>query len=87
LINPQTEARTLRLILAFFESDAAGCADAVTRILAETDCDTPDLVLMLLTILTREIDGGGHRSDWEAYIQSRLLGRVGPVPDTIADLD
>jgi hypothetical protein len=45
-----------------------------------------DVILMLLTLLTHEIDAGRHRDAWVQYIRYRLLGPVSGVPDTIADL-
>lgn len=88
MIDPITEATTLRLILSHLEDDVTGSVDAISRILTEVDGDDAalDIVLTLLTLLCHEIDCGNRRPSWIAYIQHRLAPTT-DLPDTIPDFE
>jgi hypothetical protein len=87
-IDPKTEAATLILLLCFLQDSPAAAYDSVGRVLQETDRDAAlNVIVCALSLLVAEIDYGHHRDTWVQYIQDRLVGAVGPVPDTLAELE
>lgn len=79
------ETLALRLILGALEESDAASVDTASRVLLEfLGCEscTADVLLVLLQLLINEINRGGHRGDWEHYIDCRLMMLFGWPPSS-----
>lgn len=69
------QARAFRMLLAHLQDDAAGSIDGVARVALEFDGDRGaalDVILVLLQMLTTEIDDHEGRGAWEVFLSARL---------------
>jgi hypothetical protein len=69
---------------------SSGSVDAIARVgrafIREDDTPAWNVILVLLGLLTAEIDRGQQREGWQVQIQHRLLGIVdATAPDVVPD--